>query len=234
MIALPCHASPHIIEELRQDQKSVRKIIQSVSGQSQSQIKQSPTYKTLELEQLEPLVITPPNNQALRLVKHGTPQTERIFSNSLLDIYFDTQYQFLRGGASAALEDVFHLFIRQQNWELQIQSYCDDRGNSAYNVALGARHNQNVRDFFVNLGFLPERIHTTSFGDKKQWCGERSAKCQAENLRLQYGFQVLAPNHTRLGCFMRIRIQTRNGENELNLNHPSLSVLQPLHLAQSM
>ncbi len=48
-----------------------------------------------------------------------------------------------------------------------IEGNCDERGTREYNLALGARRANSVKDFLVGHGVDPGRIHTISYGKER-------------------------------------------------------------------
>ena len=48
-----------------------------------------------------------------------------------------------------------------------IEGHCDERGTDAYNMALGSRRANVVKDFLMNLGVNEARLETQSYGEEK-------------------------------------------------------------------
>ncbi len=51
--------------------------------------------------------------------------------------------------------------------QVRIEGNCDERGTREYNLALGARRANSVRDFLVSHGVNPARINTISYGKER-------------------------------------------------------------------
>jgi len=45
-----------------------------------------------------------------------------------------------------------------------IEGHCDERGTREYNLALGERRANGVKDYLVSLGIDPNRLETISYG----------------------------------------------------------------------
>jgi peptidoglycan-associated lipoprotein len=69
--------------------------------------------------------------------------------------------------------------------DVKVGGHCDERGTPEYNVALGERRAQTVRDFLVMNGARSEQIKTVSFGEERpaelghdelSWAKNRRAK----------------------------------------------------------
>jgi len=66
---------------------------------------------------------------------------------------------------------------------VQIQGNCDERGTREYNLALGARRANAVKEFLVSLGISGERVDTISYGKERPVCSESTEDCWAQNRR---------------------------------------------------
>ncbi len=50
---------------------------------------------------------------------------------------------------------------------LTVEGHCDARGTREYNLALGERRAQSVKDYLISLGVDPSRIATISYGKER-------------------------------------------------------------------
>ena len=50
---------------------------------------------------------------------------------------------------------------------VQIEGHCDERGTSAYNLALGERRANAVQQYLTVLGIAPDRLSTISYGEEQ-------------------------------------------------------------------
>ncbi len=66
---------------------------------------------------------------------------------------------------------------------VQLQGNCDERGTREYNLALGARRANAVKDYLASLGVSPARLDTISYGKERPVCSESTESCWAENRR---------------------------------------------------
>ena len=66
---------------------------------------------------------------------------------------------------------------------LTIEGHADERGTREYNLALGARRAQAVRDYLVSLGVSGARIETISYGKERPICVQSDEACWAQNRR---------------------------------------------------
>jgi peptidoglycan-associated lipoprotein len=66
---------------------------------------------------------------------------------------------------------------------LTIEGHCDERGTREYNLALGARRAQAVKDYLASLGVSGARLETISYGKERPICSQTNDACWAQNRR---------------------------------------------------
>ena len=64
-----------------------------------------------------------------------------------------------------------------------IEGHCDERGTREYNLALGERRGNSVRDFLVSLGVDAGRITVISYGKERPAAEGSTSESWAENRR---------------------------------------------------
>lgn len=67
-----------------------------------------------------------------------------------------------------------------------IEGHCDERGTDAYNMALGARRAETVRDYLINLGVANNRLATQSYGEEKPADSNHNEAAWAKNRRANF------------------------------------------------
>jgi len=79
---------------------------------------------------------------------------------------------------------------RQASWlqkypqvRVTVQGNCDERGTREYNLALGARRANAVKEYLVSLGVSAARVDTISYGKERPVCTESTEDCWAQNRR---------------------------------------------------
>lgn len=80
-------------------------------------------------------------------------------------IYFDFDQSFVRPADRPALEEVASTLQSNPSDYLLIEGYCDWKGTTEYNLALGDRRATSVMDYLVSLGVDPSRMEILSKGD---------------------------------------------------------------------
>lgn len=82
--------------------------------------------------------------------------------------------------------------IQERGYSVQIEGHCDERGTTEYNLGLGERRANAVRDYLQNLGVPRNQISTTSYGDQQliQSCGHDGPEsCHQRNRRAVFNIR---------------------------------------------
>ena len=107
-------------------------------------------------------------------------------SGLFADIQFDYDKYDIRSEAKPVLNDVASWLLKNPAVKLSVEGHCDDRGTNEYNLALGDRRANSVRDFLIALGVASKRIEIVSYGEEKPQCMEQTDKCWAKNRRAHF------------------------------------------------
>jgi peptidoglycan-associated lipoprotein len=83
-----------------------------------------------------------------------------------------------------------NILQRQASWlqkyaqvRVSVEGHCDERGTREYNLALGARRANAVKEYLVSLGVSSGRLETISYGKERPVCTQSSEDCYAQNRR---------------------------------------------------
>jgi peptidoglycan-associated lipoprotein len=104
----------------------------------------------------------------------------------LKDAYFDYDQSDLREDARGSLSGNAEWLKRYPSIQVLIEGHCDERGTSAYNLALGDRRANAARDYLDSLGIASSRIRTVSYGKERPACTEASESCWQQNRRAHF------------------------------------------------
>ncbi|HEX9305130.1 MAG TPA: peptidoglycan-associated lipoprotein Pal [Thermoanaerobaculia bacterium] len=104
----------------------------------------------------------------------------------LQDAYFDYDQSDLRDDARTALSANAAWLKKYPSIQILIEGHCDERGTSAYNLALGDRRANAARDYLASLGISPARVRTVSYGKERPFCTESSETCWQQNRRSHF------------------------------------------------
>ncbi len=96
------------------------------------------------------------------------PGSERDFVVNVGDrVYFDYDKYNVRDDAGPLLDAQAAWLKRYPAVQVRIEGNCDERGTQEYNLALGARRANAVREYLVAHGVEAARITTVSYGKEK-------------------------------------------------------------------
>ena len=114
-------------------------------------------------------------------------------SSPLKDVYFDFDSYDLRADARAALKANGEWLRSNPSVQVQIEGHCDERGTTEYNLALGSKRAQGVKDYLVTLGAAADRLSTISYGEELPVCTEHNEDCWQKNRRARLVIQTAKP-----------------------------------------
>jgi len=104
----------------------------------------------------------------------------------LTDAYFDYDQSDLRDDARTALSSNAEWLKRYPSIQVLVEGHCDERGTSAYNLALGDHRANAARDYVASLGISAARVRTVSYGKERPFCTESSESCWQQNRRAHF------------------------------------------------
>lgn len=105
-------------------------------------------------------------------------------AGSLTTVYFDFNSSSLSSSTRDALESNAAFLKENASVEIQIEGHCDERGGVQYNLALGERRANAVKQYLISMGVPSSRVSTVSFGkerpvsfghDESSWSRNRRA-----------------------------------------------------------
>jgi len=116
----------------------------------------------------------------------ATPGSSRDFSQNVGDIvYFSTDSTDLSPEAQQTLRSQARWLQQYSQYTITIEGHADERGTREYNIALGARRAQAVRDFLARGGVNAARIRTISYGKERPVAVCNDISCWSQNRRAQ-------------------------------------------------
>jgi peptidoglycan-associated lipoprotein len=99
------------------------------------------------------------------------------------DVFFDLDKSEIREDAKAPLQKDADWIKRWGGTQVTIEGHCDSRGSSEYNLALGTRRANAVKDYLVSLGVPGPRLMVVSKGKEQPFCREENESCWSQNRR---------------------------------------------------
>ena len=82
-------------------------------------------------------------------------------------VYFDLDKSEIRSSDASTLNDQAAWLKRYPNVTIVIEGHCDERGTREYNLALGERRANAVKEYLVSRGIPASRIDAISYGKER-------------------------------------------------------------------
>lgn len=112
------------------------------------------------------------------------PTSRAYFQETVGDrVFFAVDQSTLSAEARAVLDSQAAWLSRNPDYSAVIEGHADEQGTREYNIALGDRRANAVRDYLVSRGVASNRLSTVSFGKERPVavCSEES--CYGQNRR---------------------------------------------------
>ena len=104
----------------------------------------------------------------------------------LQTIYFAYDSYSLSGEMQQRLEQTAAWIQGHPGVTIQIEGHCDERGSTEYNLALGQKRADSVRETLARMGVAPERLVTISYGSERPVDPASNESAWAKNRRAQF------------------------------------------------
>ncbi len=97
-----------------------------------------------------------------------TPGSIADFKQNVGDrVYFDFDQSVVREDGRQTLNKQAEWLKKYTNYPITIEGKCDERGTREYNLALGERRANAVKQYLVAQGLPAQRINTISYGKER-------------------------------------------------------------------
>ncbi len=122
------------------------------------------------------------NGSRDRSVVAGGPLAEQL--RAVGDtVYFDLDSYQVRADGGAILQQQAQILNANPSVMVRIEGHADERGTREYNIALGDRRANAVKETLVSYGIDRSRISVISYGKDQPLCGDTSESCYSQNRR---------------------------------------------------
>ena len=101
----------------------------------------------------------------------------------LADVTFDYDDSAVREDQRAVLQKNAEYRRRWPTVRTSVEGHADSRGTNQYNLALGERRGNAVKDYLVSLGIAADRLVVVSKGEETPLCAEEAESCWSRNRR---------------------------------------------------
>jgi len=102
-------------------------------------------------------------------------------------LHFDTNKEKVKGNDDYhAVKEVAKYLKKHPNCYIYILGHCDQRGTDVYNMSLGSRRSNTVRNLLIEQGVNLNRLFTISYGKEKPLNPSNNSKAWEENRRVEF------------------------------------------------
>jgi peptidoglycan-associated lipoprotein len=94
----------------------------------------------------------------------GVIDDGKLIHGLLQSVYFDFDQSAIKSGERSKLIDAVKYLTDNPTKKLLLEGHCDWRGTDEYNMSLGDRRAQEVKNYLVKAGVSADRLETLSKG----------------------------------------------------------------------
>jgi outer membrane protein OmpA-like peptidoglycan-associated protein/opacity protein-like surface antigen len=113
-------------------------------------------------------------------------QTEKDFHEHVKDAYFALNSAKITPATLATIIQAAQYLVAHPKIKVLLSGWTDPRGSIDYNMALGIRRANAVRDALIDAGVPPSQLEVLSNGKSSQVCVAKDQKCWQMNRRVSY------------------------------------------------
>ncbi len=102
-------------------------------------------------------------------------------------IYFNTDQHLPKSKeAFNSLNRVANYLKKHPSSYIFVEGHCDERASEAYNLSLGTRRSNYVRNYLIKQGVHPDQLFTVSYGKEHPISSGHSENNWAKNRRVEF------------------------------------------------
>ncbi len=114
----------------------------------------------------------------------ATPGSQQDFVVNVGDrVFFETDSAELTPQARGTLDKQAQWLALYNRYAFTIEGHADERGTREYNIALGAKRAQTVREYLTSRGVDGNRMRTISYGKERPVAVCDNISCWSQNRR---------------------------------------------------
>jgi len=102
-------------------------------------------------------------------------------SGVLKPVFFAYDSIELNETARGTLQKNVEYLKKRPSTKILVEGHADSRGTNEYNLALGERRADAVRDYIMGLGVTTDRVTIVSKGEEQPFCREETESCWQQN-----------------------------------------------------
>ena len=125
------------------------------------------------------------NELADGAMNSAAPGSQQDFVVNVGDrVFFETDSTELTPQARTTLDKQAQWLNNYGQYAFTVEGHADERGTREYNIALGARRAQTVREYLASRGVSAQRMRTISYGKERPVALCNDISCWSQNRRV--------------------------------------------------
>lgn len=100
-------------------------------------------------------------------------------------VYFDFDQYIVKPQYLGLLQDLSTKLVNNPGLKMTLEGHTDEDGSREYNVALGQRRSEAVRQILVRLGVPASQLEAVSFGEEKPAVEGNTPSAKSQNRRAE-------------------------------------------------
>lgn len=111
---------------------------------------------------------------------------DQLFARDMQTVLFDFDRAEIRPDQVGKVQAAAQFLQQNAGIQITISGHADERGSQEYNIGLGDRRANSVRQALIERGIAPSRINTVSYGEERPVCRVSNETCWQQNRRAEY------------------------------------------------
>jgi peptidoglycan-associated lipoprotein len=112
--------------------------------------------------------------------------SQQLFDRDMQPIIFDYDKSDIREDQKGKLQTATTYLKSNPNVRITIEGNTDERGSEEYNLALGDRRANAVKQYLVAQGIAENRLSSVSYGEERPACNAQTEDCFQQNRRAAF------------------------------------------------
>jgi peptidoglycan-associated lipoprotein len=111
---------------------------------------------------------------------------QQLFDRDMQPINFDYDKSDIRDDQKGKLQTATNYMKANPSVRITIEGNTDERGSEEYNLALGDRRANAVKQYLVTQGIAENRLSSVSYGEERPVCSAQTEECFEQNRRAAF------------------------------------------------
>jgi peptidoglycan-associated lipoprotein len=112
--------------------------------------------------------------------------SQQLFDRDMQPINFDYDKSDIREDQKGKLQTATAYMKANPNVRITIEGNTDEHGSEEYNLALGDRRANAVKQYMAAQGIAENRLSSVSYGEERPVCSAQTEDCFAQNRRAAF------------------------------------------------